>query len=457
MTPIDVLPDDVLLVIFDFYVVRMSRRKKDTEVWQSLVHVCRRWRCLVFGSPRHLDLQLFCTPKTPIRDTLDVWPVLPLIVSDNTVRSSNMDNIIAALGQSNRVCDVFFLHLMGWQLEQVVAAMQVPFPELTDLRLWSGVETPPIIPDSFLGGSAPRLRCFSLNGIPFPGFPKLHLSATHLADLALSGIPDSGYISPEAMATCLSVLTSLDTLSLGFGFFFSRSRSRPPMTHSILPDLTDFQFEGASEYLDDLVARIDAPRLDKLSITFFPQMNYDSPHLVQFISRTPRFEGPNEAHVRLDTDAEVQLIWTSDGYDNIARIYVEISCEIPNPPQPSSIAQLYTMCLPPLPTVEILRLGDFSEPPFLGLAWKDDIDQWLELLRPFTAVKILCISEEYQPTIASALQELVGGRTTEVLPSLQNIFLDRFEPPFQEALGQFVAARQLSNHPVAVSPLYRTL
>jgi hypothetical protein len=40
-----------------------------------------------------------------------------------------------------------------------------------------------------------------------------------------------------------------------------------------------------------------------------------------------------------------------------------------------------------------------------------------------------------------------------VLPSLQNIFLARFEPsgPFQEAIGQFVAARQLSNHPFAIS------
>jgi hypothetical protein len=369
------------------------------------------------------------------------------------------DNVIATLGQSNRVCQVFLQFLAGWQFEEVLAVMQVPFPELTDLQLSSHDETLPVIPDSFLGGSAPRLQHFELNGIPFPGLPKLLLSATHLADLDLWGIPDSGYISPEAMATCLSVLTSLDTLTLGFGFFFSRSRSRPPMTRSILPDLTSFQFKGASEYLDDLVARIDAPRLNRLSITFFPQMNYDTPHLVQFISRTPRFEGPNEAHVHfLDIDAEVQLIWASDGYWDDPRIYVEISCEFPNDGlQPSVIAQLYTMCYPPLPTVEKLRLGDFTEPVSFGPGDDIENDQWLELLRPFTAVKWLHVSEEFQPNIASALQELVGGGTTEVLPSLQKIFLERFEPPFQEALGQFVAARRLSGHPVAVFPLYRTL
>jgi hypothetical protein len=55
--------------------------------------------------------------------------------------------------------------------------------------------------------------------------------------------------------------------------------------------------------------------------------------------------------------------------------------------------------------------------------------------------------------MASALRELVGGRTTEVLPSLQNIFLARSEAsgPFQEAIRQFVAARQLSGHPIAIS------
>jgi F-box associated protein len=73
---IGVLPDDVLLEIFDFYLEKRWRRgkKKDVEKWKSLVHVCRRWRSIVFRSPYRLDLKLFCTPKTPSKDTLDVWP-----------------------------------------------------------------------------------------------------------------------------------------------------------------------------------------------------------------------------------------------------------------------------------------------------------------------------------------------------------------------------------------------
>ena len=102
--------------MFDFYVnMYPTYFREDIEAWQSLVHVCRRWRNLALGSPRRLNLRLFCTPKTPTRDTLDVWPALPLIVECNMSSTSRTDNIIAALGQSNRVCQVLLSHLASWQ------------------------------------------------------------------------------------------------------------------------------------------------------------------------------------------------------------------------------------------------------------------------------------------------------------------------------------------------------
>jgi hypothetical protein len=147
MKQIDEVPDEVLLEIFDFYIsyegidILLPDAKKSIEGWQTLVHVCRRWRTLVLRSPRRLNLQLFCTPETPARDTLDIWPALPLIVRSLGVPSGT-DNIIAALGQSNRVRQAFLWYLAVWQLEQVLATMQVPFPELTHLRLWSLGKTP---------------------------------------------------------------------------------------------------------------------------------------------------------------------------------------------------------------------------------------------------------------------------------------------------------------------------
>ena len=77
----------------------------------------------------------------------------------------------------------------------------------------------------------------------------------------------------------------------------------------------------------------------------------------------------------------------------------------------------------------------------------------MDLLRSFVAVKNLYLSREYISRIGPALQELVGGQTTEVLPTLENIFLDGFQTsgPLQEGIEKFVAARQLTNHPVTVS------
>src|SRR6266403_3711946 len=227
--------------------------KTKIEAWQSLVHVCRRWRNVVFGSPRRLNLRRVCTPKTRARDTLGVWPALPLFIRGNITISPGDDNIVIALGQSNRVCQVDLWGLENGQSDKVLAAMEVPFPQLTDLRLTCYGETPAVVPDSLLGGSAPHLRIFRLTGVPFPGLPKLHLSATHLVHLHLFNLPHSGYISPKAMAALLSVLSSLQLFSLEFQSPQSRpdwkSRRLPPSKRSVIPALMYFAFKGVIEYL----------------------------------------------------------------------------------------------------------------------------------------------------------------------------------------------------------------
>jgi hypothetical protein len=429
---IDVLPDDVLLEIFDFYVKMDSRfnLKASTEKWQLLVHVCRRWRSVVLGSPHILNLRLYCTPKTPVGDTLDVWPAFPLIVEGITATSRGTGNIIAALGQGTRVCQVN-LGLTDLQSEQVLAAMEVPFPELTDLRLFSYDTTLPVIPASFLDGSAPRLRSFYLNGIPFPELPKLHLLATHLVHLELYDIPHSGYISPEAIVAPLSALSSLESLTLEFQSPQScpdrATRRPPPSKRSVVPALHHFRFKGVTEYLEDLVTWIDTPQLDSLEIRFFNQIDFDIPRLAQFINRTPKL-GKRRATVLFDGDfAHVRL---SPGILEIAISCVELDWQL------SSIEQVCNSSLHPLSTVE-----DPEDP------------LWLQLFLPFTAVKNLYLSERFAPAIAATLQEFVGGRITEVLPSLEHIFVEGLEPsgPVQKDIGQFAAARQLSDHPIAIS------
>jgi hypothetical protein len=87
--------------------------------------------------------------------------------------------------------------------------------------------------------------------------------------------------------------------------------------------------------------------------------------------------------------------------------------------------------------------------------WPNDIEStlWLELLHPFTTVKNLYLSEEFAARIGPVLQELVGGIATEVLPTLQNIFLEGLQPSgiLQKGIGQFVATRQATGRPIVVS------
>ena len=177
------------------------------------------------------------------------------------------------LGESNRVCQVV-LHL------RVGAPMHVLIPELTDLRLFSADETPPVIPDSFLNGSAPRLESFLLSGIPFPGFPNCFRLLTILStssSTVIFLIP--GTFHPKRSS--LSSLLCLDTFSLEFQSHQSHpdweNQSLPPPKRSIIPALDQFRFKGVVEYLEQLVTFIDAPQLNLLSATFFNQIDFDCP------------------------------------------------------------------------------------------------------------------------------------------------------------------------------------
>ena len=239
------------------------------------------------------------------------------------------------------------------------------------------------------------------------------LSATHLVTLQLSNIPHSGYISPEAIVALLSVLSSLRTLWLEFQSRQSRpdggSRSLPSPKRSILPALDYFYFKGVTEYLEELVTRIDAPQLDEVYIIFFDQIDFGCPRLAQFIDRTPTLRARDNAHVQFGKSCSVALLARS------RTLEIVISCS-ERYQQLSSAVQVCISSLPrpQVSTVEDLyieRRLDWSERVWDNYGIENSL--WLELLLPFTTVKSLYISEEFALSIAAALQELVGARITE--------------------------------------------
>ena len=385
---------------------------------------------------------------------LDIWPQLPIVVGSDGYEKWGVDNILAALEHRDRICGIYLSPLTGKfsssQMGKFLAAMQRPFPALRSLDLKAEYETPPIDSDSFLGGSAPCLQELRMERVQIPGLPKLLLSATHLVRLQLWNISHSGYISPEAMFTCLSVLPRLEILSIIFKSFPSDQESRrpPPQTRTLIPALVLLSFLGVSGYLEDLVARIDAPLLRYLTMSFFHQQTFDTPQLNQFISRTPNIKARDEAGLnftRWDVHVRFPLAQT------FGFLQLGISCS-QRDWRLSSLAQLCSSSFPQgFPVVERLFVqGKFTRPH-----WQDDIEvtQWLELLHPFTAVKDLFVSKDFAPCVVLVLQELLGERVTEVLPALQALFLEEPLPsgPVLEIIGKFVAARQLAGHPISVS------
>ena len=447
---IDMVPDVALLRIFDFYL----GEPWEEQPWHPLVHVCRKWRSVVFGSPLRLDMRLHCKGRTPVRETLDVWPPLPIVISVPMFQKWGDDNIIAALEHNDRICELDLFFIPRSHSEKVLAAMRQQFPILKQAKLGLGSlqdDIELVQPDSFLGGSAPRLQSLTLCRIPFPALPKLLLSTTHLVLLSLMRMPHSGYISPEAMVTCLSMLTRLESLMIEFRSPRSRpdlrNRRPPPQTRTLLPVLTGLWFEGVNEYVEDLMSRIDAPLLHRLRIHYFPQLIFDTPRLNQFIGRTPKLKTYRLARLKF-CDIGV--------FVNLQQLFEELQLKISfrqSDWQLSSLTQVFSSSLPRDLILSVERLEIFEI--MSSRYWQDDIEssQWLDLLRPFASVKYFHISREFVPLITPTLQVLAREGVTEVLPALQTLFLEEPLPSgaIQESIEEFVAARQVSGHPVTIS------
>ena len=451
---IDTLPDDVHLYVFDIYLAESS----EVEAWHTLIHVCRRWRILVFGSPRRLNLRIACTNETPVREMLDVWPALPIVISNSP---TCIDNTKAALEHRDRVCQIDLLGLLTWDLEDIFEALEEPFPALTVLKLHSTDATDPIFPlsDQYLGGTT-HLRSLSLTCIPIPELPNLLLSSADLVDLRLMEIPLSIFVPPDEMVAALSALTRLQVFHLEPEFDESHpsweNRRLPQPRRTVLPSLIELRFEGAVDYLDDFMARIDAPLLDHLDIVFYgfdSIILFDTSQVLRFISHVPKFQAFDEAHIGIQPEGfkfwiEFLSTRASSGVLNLEILCVEPEKQFP------CLAQFCRSPFFPLPTLESLYMVGGT---YLRKLERDGMEnaRWREFLRPFTSVKNLYLSKNYVRCIATALEELGVKRATEVLPALENVVMENVQ--LHGSVSQDLRIlRQLSGHPIVISGWERT-
>ncbi|KAH9963386.1 hypothetical protein BGW80DRAFT_1352238 [Lactifluus volemus] len=383
---------------------------------------------------------------------LNVWPPFPI-----EINSSNLgDNIVAALEHHDRICQINLLLTKSEFERLATVVMQKPFPILTTLHLsthWS--EHMPVLFDMFLGGSAPRLRSLCLYGLILPALPQLFLSCNDLSELRLH-MSDIGDSSPEAMATGLSALTRLTHLNIQFGQ--SGTIRRPPPlapTRALLPALTQFEFRGANEYLEDLLIRIDTPQLEGLKAMFHQNVL----DIRQVISHTRTFGPFDRADVTFGhyrVNLELSQSEETDPRKSLELGVIEDS-DAPGQ-QVSSMAQICTQSSSLLSGITRLDIGSDALSAWDDLEDLMDNPEWLVVFRQFTAVQTLCLFGRIY--IVSSLR--LGGHTgeqsvTEVLlsPELQHLYLYRSDcrDELEETLELFVAARQQSDHPVAIHRL----
>jgi len=364
-------------------------------------------------------------------------------------------NITAALKCRDRVREISIWGTPNSLLKRFAASMRSPFPVLISVQLFDsslGHHDLLVLSDSFLGGFAPRLRSLDLRGISFPAPQKLLLSATDLVTLRLERIPNSGYISPEEIVACLSTLTKLKELALEFRspLFHSHQTSQDPVPRTIFPALTSLRFQGAHEYLEDLLSRTDLPFLNNVYITL---TNLATSH-----AQAPLISEP----VKLLEALYYAEIGFGGSFPNVAlsrsreltdcrTLKFRVLCSY-FPQQLPLLSQLCNSVLPPLPNLEHLYIhSSFSLDHHPDFA---ECTDWLELLRPFTSVENLHLSKYTALRVASALRHLStsGERVTEVLPALRNIFLHgpRLSKAILVNITQFVAAIRPSGRSVSV-------
>ena len=455
------LSDDVLIHIF--YLNReasefsLHGESWSWHQWCAFAHVCQRWRRIIFAWPNYLNIRIDCTSRTAAVKALDVWPALPISIHSvhhikGMANHEDRDSIIDILEHRDRIVGIDLLGLTRPQLETCAVLMQESFSILRALSLSCDAEIPLVISDMFLGGSAPRLQSIKLQGIPFPTLPIFLLSTRDLVELHLDDIPRTGYISPDVMVTSLAILTRLRSVTISFlsksSFPKNPTTQSPlPQTRTVLPSLAALTFGGVGKYLEDFMARIDAPLLNDLHLDFY-QPTFGIPQLTQIIHRIEDFKTPHTAEIDF-YDYSVDISLTSKRPIG-SHFHLEFDCDGIDK-QLSLLEQIFSQCSPLLSHIHTLEIFDHDMQPH------QDSALWLPILRPFNGVQTLIFYDQDSVVqVARVLGELAEENAGEALPMLRafgwfgGCNWDEIAPQVTPLLQPFIDARELLGHPVEV-------
>jgi hypothetical protein len=344
-----------------------------------------------------------------------------------------------------------------------------------------------VLPKSFLDGDAPQLRHLILTGVSLATLHPLLPSATGLVSLVLERIPSSAYFSPESLIGYIRSMPHLQTLSIGFLSALPRpglgsERFFPPgqssQTRIELPALTQLVYRGVSTYLEYLLARIRAPLLEDIDITFFNQLTLRIPRTCTFINDLEQFR-PTGARIDFaQTSAHILLFTASAALQSSGPqpqspdISLSVSCARLDF-QVSAMAQICSGLSGGsgssagahlLLSVEEFMLGFHQGELSEEWCGEEVVDPslWRAILAPFQQTRTLRVHVALAADLERALRppqpQAAGGLEQELLlPELRTIVLlhgddERVLAGASEALGAFIDERNRAGHPVNVEP-----
>ena len=258
------------------------------------------------------------------------------------------------------------------------------------------------------------------------------------------------------MVVGLAALTRLEILIIGFQLATPHpAQLLPPLvTRIVLPVLTYFAFQGACEYLENLVGQIDGPQLDRIHFSYNYLNQPDDVPVVQLFKFISRSVGPKLTlfrHARVSFSSGF-VSFTTHRHTGPSLLdwhptrTIKISFQGVDW-RVSNLVQVLS---------QFSAIAILSNVVHLKLEAKRKFDRqlegmdeagWLRLLHPFSAVQTLHVSQRLAVYVAVVLEDITAEMVTKVLPSLDSIYLDGQRIP---SIESFVTARRLSDRPVTV-------
>ncbi|KAH9074118.1 hypothetical protein EDB83DRAFT_2354864 [Lactarius deliciosus] len=259
------------------------------------------------------------------------------------------------------------------------------------------------------------------------------------------------------MVAHLAALPKLQTLHIGFLSPDSLPDQiiLPPATRTVLPALN--HFSCACDYMENFVARIDAPQLRSIEIYYLDHhldlqashqalLDSEFKQLSEFINRSESLKRTLSGHCQIivdDIEDAVECCFGGTIGDK-----VELKTGIFVYHRISHFAHVLSRISPVLSNIIHFAINPERSKPSSRSSLADlNLFEWLHLIRPFSSAQTLFVAAIFAGHVSSVLRDTARLRISEVLPALELLCLE--DQPVS-SVDELIAVRRYSGHPVTV-------